>query len=1142
MTILRYFIHIYIAIFLLTVGCAHIQPIHIAGTAMIGLWMANGGIKSTNNNDSTGTTVTTISAEGWCWGGAGALQLLQNTELVSTTQCLQDKKFSFPISSTGKYTVQTIPNEDFRFTPESSEFNVPHLKDLTVSIAHFYATKKNTTGLAVRISGAGSQLGRITARIEQNGSVVTGFNLAFNDQGIALLTGLPVGSYEVAFFLDGTRVSEVTDVAVTNGVVAVVTQEFSTLGGPTASSAPTPTPDTVLPKVTDTGPSNNATGVSPNTTISVTFDEPMNPAAVTTETILLTKESGGSVGKTVEYNSSTQVAKLTPTNALDTNTKYTVKVKGGEAGVKDAAGNPLSNDHSFSFTTGTVADTITPTVSITSPSANSTIITTNVTIQGTASDAGGLQKVELRIQRGNDNKYWKSSDLSWTATETWFDAIGTSTWSYAWEISPVSQEGIPYTIRARATDNSGNVTTTPAEVTGVKADTKPPSVPASSSVSPVDGATNVAVTSAVTANWSEALDSATVTTSTVRLTTGGNTIQGTVSYDAATKKITFTPSANLSFSTTYTMTLVGGSSGIKDLVGNVMTSDYTFSFTTAAEPDTTAPSSPAVTINSGATRTNSTTVTLSLSATDNTGVTGYYASESQTAPAADAPGWTPVTSSTDYSANVSFTISGGDGSKTVYVWFKDSSGNVSAGASDGITPDTVAPQMDSNNGFSPANNIVTVAVNTTVTVKFDDAMDTSTITTSTFTLSKDGTNVSGTVSFSPEQSGDTYTAIFTPSAVLSVGTKYTVTLTTGIKDIAGNALAQNATSAFVTAYSWSKTTVDSTGDVGRWPSLSLDSSNKTHISYYDMTKGDLKYATNSSGTWATSTVYSTGDVGKYTSLAYRNGYGDKMISYYDATNGNLNASYRAPEMTEWVRQEVDTNGDVGLYTAAGWSLGWMHIVYYDKTTMMLKHAMKTHDPAGGGPWNISDIEMIGADGGQEDLYTSMAIGTDEKVHIAYYHFTNGDLKYAVYDPKAISPSWQIASVDTNGDVGFHNSIVLDGNGKVHIAYRDTTNGDLKYATNASGQWVAEAAVSEGNITGGSIAVDTNGKVVIAYYNVDTNDLRIAGNALGVWRTESVDNSSLYIGTMASMKFDSNGKIHLAYYDGTNFDLIYNKEN
>ena len=79
--------------------------------------------------------------------------------------------------------------------------------------------------------------------------------------------------------------------------------------------------------------------------------------------------------------------------------------------------------------------------------------------------------------------------------------------------------------------------------------------------------------------------------------------------------------------------------------------------------DTSAPTG-SISINGGATYTKSSTVTLTLSATDNLGVTGYYISTSSMTPSASAAGWTSVTSTTSYSANISYTLSIGDGNKT----------------------------------------------------------------------------------------------------------------------------------------------------------------------------------------------------------------------------------------------------------------------------------------------------------------------------------------------------------------------------------------------------------------------------------------------------------------------------------------------
>ena len=51
---------------------------------------------------------------------------------------------------------------------------------------------------------------------------------------------------------------------------------------------------------------------------------------------------------------------LNPTANLATSTLYTATIKGGAAGVKDLAGNPLAADKVWTFTTGTNGSLLVP--------------------------------------------------------------------------------------------------------------------------------------------------------------------------------------------------------------------------------------------------------------------------------------------------------------------------------------------------------------------------------------------------------------------------------------------------------------------------------------------------------------------------------------------------------------------------------------------------------------------------------------------------------------------------------------------------------------------------------------------------------------------------------------------------------------
>ncbi|MEV6493045.1 N,N-dimethylformamidase beta subunit family domain-containing protein [Actinoplanes sp. NPDC051633] len=103
-------------------------------------------------------------------------------------------------------------------------------------------------------------------------------------------------------------------------------------------------------------------------------------------------------------------------------------------------------------------------------------------------------------------------------------------------------------------------------------DTTPPTVTART---PASGATGVATDTTATATFSEQVQSASVAM--VVRNAAGTAVPGSVAYDSASSRATFTPTAALAASTTYTATV----SGATDLAGNVMTST-SWSFTTAA--------------------------------------------------------------------------------------------------------------------------------------------------------------------------------------------------------------------------------------------------------------------------------------------------------------------------------------------------------------------------------------------------------------------------------------------------------------------------------------------------------------------------------------------------------------------------------
>jgi hypothetical protein len=105
---------------------------------------------------------------------------------------------------------------------------------------------------------------------------------------------------------------------------------------------------------------------------------------------------------------------------------------------------------------------------------------------------------------------------------------------------------------------------------------------------PTSGATGVNISTAVTATFSEAMNSTTINTNTFELHVGNATgalVPASVSYNGANFVATLQPSSQLLNSTNYTALVKGGSSDptVKDTAGNALAANYTWSFTTAAD-------------------------------------------------------------------------------------------------------------------------------------------------------------------------------------------------------------------------------------------------------------------------------------------------------------------------------------------------------------------------------------------------------------------------------------------------------------------------------------------------------------------------------------------------------------------------------
>lgn len=172
---------------------------------------------------------------------------------------------------------------------------------------------------------------------------------------------------------------------------------------------------------------------------------------------------------------------------------------------------------------------------------------------------------------------------------------------------------------------------------------------------------------------------------------------------------------------------------------------------------------------------NTATFTLKQGTTNVVGAASYSGMTASFAPAEDLAPNTLYTATLSKSA----TNMSGKGSGSDYVWTFTT----------GAIADIVLPVVSAMN---PADNQTGVALNQSIVIEFSEAMDKTTINSSTVIVKKGSETVEGTVEYSGTSATFTPTKDFDPNAV------YTVTLTTGAKDLAGNAIASNLIATFTT--------------------------------------------------------------------------------------------------------------------------------------------------------------------------------------------------------------------------------------------------------------------------------------------------------------------------------------------------------
>ncbi len=371
-------------------------------------------------------------------------------------------------------------------------------------------------------------------------------------------------------------VSNITLLSGVNVITVTARDAANNTSTDTLTVTYTPGSDTTPPTVSSRTPSAAATNVALATTVSVGFSEVMDLATIGTSTIELRNASNVLIPSTVSYDATTRVATLTPNSSLALNTQYTVTVRGGatDPRVKDAAGNALVANDTWSFTTTAFSVTtlsLWPSTATPATLSDSEVASLELGVKFRTDVAGTVTGV--RFYKGPTNTGAHVGHL-WSITGTLLGEVtfGTETasgWQQALFSNPIPIDANTtyvvsyfapnggYSITGNYFASSGTdngVLHAPSDPAGggngvfvygptggfpnnsfgatnywvdvvfqnvTGPDVTPPAV---TTRSPASGAVNVAIGGTVTVSFSESMDATTINSNTIQLRNAANTL------------------------------------------------------------------------------------------------------------------------------------------------------------------------------------------------------------------------------------------------------------------------------------------------------------------------------------------------------------------------------------------------------------------------------------------------------------------------------------------------------------------------------------------------------------------------------------------------------------------------------------------
>ena len=347
---------------------------------------------------------------------------------------------------------------------------------------------------------------------------------------------------------------------------------------------------------------------------------------------------------------------------------------------------------------------------------------------------------------------------------------------------------------------------------------------------------------------------------------------------------------------------------------------------------------------------------------------------------------------------------------------------------------------------------------------------------------------------------------------------------------------------------WTTEAVDSPGRVGEYCAIAVDSNDLPHIAYVDRDNGGvIKYA-HKNQSWDLSEI---DEEGEYISIDIDT-QNRAHFSYYDLSDQDLRYLSHSGANVDQITQSITFNQNWGGLGLAIDSQDVPHVAYQNLTGNVKTISYATLDVAATqiSGYNVWIIETVDTNlGDTAGSWLSIDLDSQDRPHISYY---SGDgvnsIKYAFRN----STGWHNHTVDTGyNKLGWFSAIKIDSTDNPQIAYSRIEGNTLKYAIYDGSSWHTENVGAQvgGDKKGLQLALSAADVPHLCYFDQNLLQLGYATYSGSSWVKETNVISddldmdlSLARGRYCDIEVDQYGDPHITFDYNVLTEIGYLKKN